>query len=173
MPDSNAIVNAFLREVARFVDYETAPQVERLEKEIQKSGGTPSAHNKLGILYAQYGKLDQAEAEFKKATAQKRYVPGLLNLGNVYFLKGIRRKAQEQYERALHLEPKNPLVLLALSRTYYMTEQYDMARSKHKELAAVDREIAERFAYLGGVPDMEAGRAGHSGTLRQYILWNE
>jgi hypothetical protein len=54
-----------------------------------------------------------------------------------------------------------------------MTEQYDMARSKHKELAAVDREIAERFAYLGGVPDMEAGRAGHSGTLRQYILWNE
>jgi hypothetical protein len=107
MPDSNAIVNAFLREVARFVDYETAPQVERLEKEIQKSGGTPSAHNKLGILYAQYGKLDQAEAEFKKATAQKRYVPGLLNTsGTCTFLKasGGRRKSSTSGRYTLSLK---------------------------------------------------------------------
>jgi tetratricopeptide (TPR) repeat protein len=173
MPDRNAIVNAFQHEVTRFIDYEIAPRAAKLEQEIQRSGGTPEAHNKLGVLYAQYDKLDQAEAEFRKATAKKGYVPGLFNLGNVYFLQGIWRKAQEQYERALRLEPKNPLVLLALSRTYHETEQYDMARARYKELSAVDRKLAERFAYLGGAPYLEAGRAGRPEMLRRHVLWAE
>jgi len=173
MPDRNAIVNAFKHEVTRFIDYEIAPRVAHLEQEIQRGGGTPAAHNKLGVLYAQYGKLDQAEEEFRKATAKKVYVPGLMNLGNVYFLKGIWRKAQEQYERALRLDPKNPLVLLALSRAYHETEQYDLARARHKELAGVDRKLAERFGYLGGASYVEAGRAGQLETLRRQVLWAE
>jgi len=173
LPDRNAIVSAFLHEVARFVDYEIAPRVARLEQEIKKSGGTPADHNKLGVLYAQYGKFDQAEAELRKATAKKGYVPGLLNLGNVYFLKKDWRRAQEQYERAAQIEPKNPLVLLALSRTYHEAAQYNMARARHKELAAVDKRLAERFAYLGGARGMEAGRAGQSETLRRHVLWAE
>ena len=96
-----------------------------------------------------------------------------MNLGNVYFLKGIWRKAQEQYERALRLDPKNPLVLLALSRAYHETEQYDLARARHKELAGVDRKLAERFGYLGGASYVEAGRAGQLETLRRQVLWAE
>ena len=173
MPDRNAVVKEFQHEVTKFIDHEIAPRVAKLEQEIQRSGGTQEAHNKLGVLYAQYGKLDQAETEFRKATARNGYVPGIMNLGNVYFLKRNWPKAQEQYERALKLDPKNPLVLLSLSRTYHETEQYDKARARHEELAAVDRKLAERFSYLGGASYPEAGRASQPETLRLHVLWAE
>jgi len=173
LPERNAIVDAYLREVDRFVDHEIAPQVARLEKEIQKSGGTPASHNKLGVMYAQYGKLDQAEAEFRKAAAEKGYVPGRLNLGHLYFIRKEWWRALEQYEQAVRLAPKNPMVLLSLSRVYYKTEQYNKAQDKYRELAEVNSKLAERFTYLGGSSGTESGRASQWGTLQGLVLWEE
>jgi tetratricopeptide (TPR) repeat protein len=172
LPAKDAIVSAFLQEVVKFVDREITPRVTRLQDEIKKSGDTPVNRNKLGILYAQYGKTDQAEAEFLKAIAKQQYLPALLNLGNLQSVKGAWPKAQEYYDQAAKLEPKNPKVLLSQSRTYYAEERYDLARAKYQELAAVDNVIAEQFAYLGGSQDTGT-RAADVETERQQVLWAE
>ena len=99
------------------------------------------------------------EVEFLKAIAQQDYLPALLNPGNIQTLRAAWPKAQEYYDRAAKPEPKNPKVLLALSRTYYAAEQYDLARAKHQELAALDKETADQFAYLAGSQD-SGSRAG-------------
>lgn len=172
LPGRDAVVSAFLQEVVKFVDREITPRVTRLQEEIRKSGDTPANRNKLGVLYAQYGKTVQAEAEFLKAIAKQQYLPALLNLGNLQSLKGAWPKAREYYERAAKLEPKNPKVLLAQSRTYYAEEKYDLARAKHQDLASVDSALAEQFAYLGGSQD-GGTRASESQAVRQQVAWAE
>ena len=172
LPGKDAIVSAFLQEVVKFVDREITPRVTRLQEDIRKSGDTPPNRNKLGVLYAQYGKTDQAEAEFLKAIVQQEYMPALLNLGNLASLKAAWPEAREYYERAAKLDPKNPRVLLAQSRTYYEAEQFELARTKYRELEAVDKSIAEQFAYLGGAQDA-GSRASESEAVRQQVLWAE
>jgi hypothetical protein len=172
LPGKDAIVSAFLQEVVKFVDREITPRVARLQEDIRKNGDTPSNRNKLGVLYAQYGRMDQAEAEFLKAITKQEYVPALLNLGNIQSKKGAWPGAKEYYDRAAKLDPKNPKVLLAQSRTCYAAEQFDLARAKYQELVAVDKALAEQFAYLGGA--QESGtRAGDVETVRQQVLWAE
>ncbi len=173
LPGNDAIVSGFLQEVVKFVDREIAPRAARLEQDIQRTGGAPASHNRLGVLYAQYGKLEQAETQFRRSTAQQEYVPGLLNLGNLYSLKNDWARAREHYERAAKLEPQNPAVLLALSRAYHAGEQYELARAKHQELALVDKALAERFAYLAGAADAGGGRAGEAEARLRQVVWAE
>lgn len=173
LPGDDAIVSAFLQEVTKFVDREIAPRISQMEQDIKRTGGTPAAYNKLGVLYAQYGKLDQAEAAFRLAIGKQNYLPGLLNLGNLYSLKNDWTRAQEQYELAARLEPQNPAVLLALARAYYASEHYDLARAKHQELAKVDRNLAERYAYLGGTGEAGGDRAGEAASRLRQIEWTE
>jgi hypothetical protein len=51
----------------------------------------------------------------------------------------------------------------------YAEEQYDLARTKYQELAAVDKAIAEQFAYLGGSQDTGT-RAADVEAERQQVL---
>jgi hypothetical protein len=173
LPSKDAIVSAFLQEVVRFVDREIAPRVSELQAAIKKTNGdTPSNHNRLGVLYAQYGKMDQAEAEFKKTIAKQEYLPGLINLGNIQSKKGAWAAAKIFYDRAAAVDSKNANVLLAQLRMYNATEQFDLARAKYAELASVDSTLAEQFAYLGG--GQETGsRAGNTEAERQRVVWVE
>lgn len=173
LPGNDAVLSAFLQEVVKFVDREIAPRVAKLEQDIRQTGGTPAAHNKLGILYAQYGRLDEAEKAFRAAVGQQDYVPGLLNLGNVYSLRGESARALEQYQLAARREPQNPAVLLALARIYHQAGQFDLARAKHRELSAVDRQLAERFAYLEGTGDATPERTSDAESLRRQVVWAE
>jgi tetratricopeptide (TPR) repeat protein len=172
LADEATVFSAFQQEVARFVDREISPRVARLEEDIRKTGGDPSTHNKLGILYARYGKYERAEAEFRKAMGQQEYVPALVNLGNLLLLQRNPEHAREFYEKAADKEPRNPKVLLALSRCYHECEQYDLARAIHEQLAEVDRQLAERYSYLGGAGDT-GSRAASSGTREWPFLWAE
>jgi tetratricopeptide (TPR) repeat protein len=173
LPGNDAIVSAFLQEVAKFVDREIAPRVSQLQQDIKRTGGAPVAYNKLGVLYAQYGMLDEAEAAFRAAIGRQNYVPGILNLGNLYSLRNDWPRAREQYELAARLEPRSPGVLLALARVYYANEQYDLARAKLQELEKLDRSLAERYAYLGGAGEAGGERAGEAESWLRQIEWAE
>jgi tetratricopeptide (TPR) repeat protein len=172
LPDQASLSSALRLELERFVDREVSPRVAQLEESIRKSGGDPPSRNKLGILYAQYGRYAQAETEFRKAVTQQDYVPALVNLGNLFVLQGQPARAQEFYERAARKEPRNSKVLLGLSHIYHETEQYDKAKAAYQELESVDRPLAERYGYLGGGADT-TGRASAVDTLGQQILWVE
>ncbi len=172
VPAGQALLVAFRQEVSRFTEHEITPRAARLQDEIRKSGDSPPARNKLGVLYAQYGRLELAEAEFRQAVAKQEYTPALVNLGNLFLLKEQPKLAQEFYERAAKKEPQNPKVLLGLAKIYHQTEQYERARMKHEELAAVDRILAERYAYLGASANTTS-RAGDTEALRLQVLWAE
>lgn len=172
LPDHAALLPSFQREVARFVDREISPRVATLERSIRKSGGDSATRNKLGILYAQYGRYKQAEEEFRMAVGPQDYVPALVNLGNLLLLQGQAARAQEYYERASRKEPQNAKVLLGLTRCYHETEQYELARARYEQLATVDRALAERYAYLGGETEA-GGRAADTDARRRQILWVE
>lgn len=171
-PAADRLLTAFQQETARFVDRELAPRTVRLQEDIRKTGGSPAARNKLGVLYAQYGRHEQARAEFRQAVAREEYVPALVNLGNLASLQGSLAEARTFYERAAAREPKNAKVLLGLTRAYHQAEQFGMARAKFAELAAVDPALAQRFAYLGGEAET-ATRAESSAALARRVEWAE
>jgi tetratricopeptide (TPR) repeat protein len=172
LPDKTLISNAFQRELTKFVDLEISPQVAQLEDSIRKQGGNPAIRNKLGILYAQYGRFEQAETEFRRAVGQQEYVPALTNLGNLFLLQNQPEHARKFFERAAGKEPRNVSVLLALSRVYYELEQYERARAKYEQLAELDQSLAERYAYLNGTAT-SGERAADVDTMRRQILWAE
>jgi tetratricopeptide (TPR) repeat protein len=172
LPDDPSLLSAFQDEVTSFIDREISPRVAQLEERIRTGGGDPATRNKLGILYAHYGRYEQAEEEFRKAVGQEGYVPALVNLGNLLLLQGQATRAREFYEQASVREPENAKVLVGLLRCYHETEQYDLARALYEQLAAVDRSLAERYAYLGGGAD-GGSRASSVERASRRILWAE
>lgn len=172
LPGDAPVLSMFQQEVKRFVDQEIAPQVAQLEERIRKEGAEASTRNKLGILYARYGRYQEAETEFLQVVEEKAYLPSLINLGNLALLQGEADQARVYYERGAEQDPDNPKVLLALSQVYHNLGQYEMARARYAELSKVNPPLAERYAYLGGAAET-SGRASEVDSRQRQILWAE
>ncbi len=170
LPDRNQTAAAFRREVALFVDREISPRIARLEETLRRTGGDPSTRNRLGILYAQYGRNDEAEAEFVKASAGE-FLPALINLGNLALLRGRPAPARDFFERAARKAPDDPRILLGLSLSNRDTGRQAESRVAYEKLARVDGPLAERHAYLGDAAGA-AGRASDTGA-GPALVWAE
>ena len=81
-----------------------------LEAFTQACAAAPSsahAHNKLGTVYVDLQRWDDAFAEFSKATQlDPRYAPAHSNLGNVYRERGRLDEAVACYQRAISMDPE-------------------------------------------------------------------
>lgn len=64
-----------------------------------------AAYNRLGMLYAQRGNLDDAIECFSIASSLTPTVATLFNLGLVHFEKGNYKDAANAFERVIDLEP--------------------------------------------------------------------
>src|SRR5688572_7030351 len=72
--------------------------------------------NRAVILTDHLGRSGEAQAELEAALERNpRYVPALLNLGNLHEDHGRRAEAKSAYERALAIEPGNRLALARLT----------------------------------------------------------
>ncbi|PKL09843.1 MAG: hypothetical protein CVV51_01675 [Spirochaetae bacterium HGW-Spirochaetae-7] len=172
MPPGDAITSAFLKESTRFIDREIFPMVTKLEAEVKKSGGSPASRNKLGILYAKYGKMEKAEAEFNAALSKGDFLPALVNLGNLYFLAKDYRKALGPYNRAVKLDAKNARARISLAMVQFELGSYDLGKAGWEQARQIDPALAERYAYLSG--SGEAGsRAGAADERKGAVLWVE
>lgn len=78
-------------------------------------GGAEEVHLNRAVIFADHlARPDEAETELRAALSlNPRYVPALVNLGNLAEDRGRRDEAREAYGRALEAEPEN---MLALSR---------------------------------------------------------
>ena len=74
-------------------------------------------HLNRGVIYADdLGRSADAEAELKRALdLDPRYLPALLNLGNLHEDRGDRPNARSAYERALAIAPADTLALARLA----------------------------------------------------------
>ncbi|MEW5816361.1 MAG: hypothetical protein AB1798_13310 [Spirochaetota bacterium] len=172
MPDKNAIVTAFKTEVSKFIGREIYPQESKLLAELKRNQGDERTVNKLGVLYARYDLDEKAEEQFQKILKTKEYLPALLNMGNLYYLKADLKNAQMYYKRAEKVAPDNPKVLLSVARIDHELENYGTARATYSRLKDIDPLLANQFAYLD-LRGEEASRAADAAQVKGVVVWAE
>jgi len=172
-PNEAKVASVYIEELSRYIDREIYPQVVKLQREIDQSGGSSKLVNRLGVLYARYGLIDKAEREFNKVLASRKdYVPTLLNLGNIYYLNGEYDKAMTYYERASKKDPDNAKAVLCVARVNHEMENYGTVRKQYDKLKKLDPELATRFAYLD-LKGEEAVRAAEAAKIKEAVVWAE
>ena len=172
IPLRSAVMERFQRELDRFVTREISGREEQLLARLRNEPGDARTRNRLGVLYARYGRYQAAEEQFRDAVEAREYPPALLNLGNIAFLNDNLATARESYEQVLSLDPTNQAALLGVARVAYAEEQYKVAESAHARLAEYSPELAERFNYLGAGASGD-GRASDIAKLESVVLWDE
>jgi Flp pilus assembly protein TadD len=100
----------------RFSRSQVASRIATLQQALKSGKETEKTSNRLGILYAQFGLLDDARAQFNAALRKGEFAPALVNLGNVEYLAGNMKKAGEMYTRALKAAPGDTIALVGLAR---------------------------------------------------------
>jgi hypothetical protein len=173
LPSADAVVKAFNDQLERFYELYLYPRVAKLEEDIKKSKGSVRDLNALGVLYARYGFYDRAEEQFLKVLAKKEIYPVLVNLGNISFLRSNFQKAMQLYERAHKKRPNDALVLLNLARVYFELTEYKKAEAYYKNLAKMDRELADKYSYLNPSAGDETARAARAEEMKEEMTWSE
>ncbi len=172
LPPEGELIESFSNEFKRLIEREIYPRVSRLQAQIEESQGSPKLVNKLGVLYARYGLVEQAEKQFRRILAKDEYVPALYNLGNLHFLRKELKEALRYYERAGRASPDNPKVVLSIARVSHELENYGMAREAYSRLKELSPDLASQFAYLD-LRGEEAGRAADAAGVKEVMLWEE
>ncbi len=157
-------------EIARFVDRELAPQVDRLRLAMGDSYDSKLL-NRLGILYARYGRMDDAEATFQKVLMKEPYVPALINMGNLALLKGDFEGAATFFQTALSKAADNAPALAGITRASYGEGKLALANQYLASLKAQDPASADKLAFMG-TGDQTARAASFTDALRN-VEWTE
>ncbi len=125
----------------------------------------PSAHMNLGIMNLNLGKLDLAEASYKKAIEiEPGYVTGYINLADLYRMQGRDAEGETVLRRALDSYPDMAAVHYALGLLLVRKQQVDEAL-EHLQRAAEAEPDNSRFCYVYGV-------ALHStGSVEEAIIY--
>jgi tetratricopeptide (TPR) repeat protein len=171
-PDTARALKAFRDELGRYVEREISPAVAAITAELKAKGESASLRNRLGALYGRFGLLDKAEAEFTLALAREEYVPALVNLGNVLYLRKDVERAADLYDRAYRKAPNSAGALLGLARVNHDQQNFGLSTRMFGKLKAADPGLAERFAYLEGKGD-EQSRAAAASQAREVMSWTD
>jgi tetratricopeptide (TPR) repeat protein len=171
LPTEADWTKAYTEEVKTFINQQIATQVQKLQGEIKNNPSKPEYVNKLGVLYARYGLTAEAEKEFLRLDKQD-YVPALVNLGNLAFLKPNMKTALSYYGRACRKEATNAKALLGTARANHEQENYGAAQEAFTKLKNVDASLAAQYAYLE-LQGTEADQAAKAGNVIDKVEWEE
>lgn len=170
-PTPAALSAAYEKEISALVDRLLQPKVRELQAIIAKTSTPTKDRNQLGVLYAQYGKEKEAEAEFLAALKTGDYVPALVNLGTIYLARGDFSKALDVLERAQRAAPGNGTVLINLARVNYELGNTDQV-ARYVDLAdAQSPGLSERFSFLKPASGSSEARAADLERSRGSYLW--
>jgi len=165
-------LEAFQREIDKYVEREITPRAAKLEEEVRRSGGNARIINKLAVLHARYGLYDRAKEYLNRILDREPFVPALVNMGNMYYMNFNYEKALKYFEQAVEAQPNNSRALLAIARVHHAMENYGIAKRVFDRLKQVDPDLAERFAFIE-LRGKEAGRASRYGRLKEVLVWDE
>ncbi|MGA2611848.1 MAG: ankyrin repeat domain-containing protein [Spirochaetia bacterium] len=170
VPQWEQVLAAYRAESQKYIDQATVPLVAGLQAEIQKAGSL-SAMNRLGVFYARYGYPQKAEAQFKTILAKNPpYLPALLNLGNVYFLREDWKAALGCYQRVREGDPTNPHVQLALAMVNRELKSFSEMKRAYDRLRELDEALAAQYAYLGEGTE-KGPRGAEIEPARREVVW--
>ncbi len=153
--------------------------ITRSYKALAEKSGNKQDFNKLGILSASLNRLNDAEDAFSRALRlDAKFLPAIVNLGNLQFLRKEYSKAASIYKSAIAQSksaalPKTSLALLInLARTYSALGQPALAKEVYSQAVNIDPERAREFAYLGGA-DGSTSRAAEASTDGKVLFTDE
>lgn len=169
-PPQADIKRQYTAAYSAFVDQEITDEVQRLETRIAESVAPAPIQNKLGVLYARYGLIDEAETLFRLAAADQ-HLPAIINSGNLLYLRHDYEGALEYYQRAEKMRPGHTAALLGIARTSYELEHYGTLNQAYEKLQLKSPESAAEFSYLASGYDDET-RAS-SAIDRLTVNWAE
>lgn len=131
----------------------------------------PEGYNKIGVVMAETGQLNEAEQYFLWALAQDRaHAPALTNLGNIYLERGSTDQAIQHYMLALTSDPDYPPAHRNLSVAYRKKGQYYAFVSHFKRSQRLDdRRAREEFRRRRHTPNATGGPIGMS--LPPWLWW--
>lgn len=114
--------------------------------------------NRAVILAANLNQPDAALRELEQAlTLNPRYIPALLNLGNLYEQRGDRDRARHWYDRVLDVDPRHALALSRQADLHTLLDPRDplIARLEAaiREPGRTDEELADLGFGLGKALD--------------------
>lgn len=172
LPLREKVAEGFTAEFNRFVRREITEREQDLLGKLNSRPSDVRLLNTLGVLYARYGLYTQAEPQFKKALRSSDYLPAVINMANIAFIKQDYRGASAAYQRALRIDSDNKAALLGIAMVAYAQDDYRTADSTYTELKQIDPKLAEGYTYLS------AGRSGErraSDARGPYsaLLWEE
>ncbi len=112
----------------------------------------PEGYNKIGVVFAETGQLDEAEQCFLRAlTLDRGHAPALTNLGNIYLERGKTEDAIQHYLLALQSDPDYPAAHRNLGVAYRRQGRYYSYVSHFKRSQRLDsrKNRQELFRWSG------------------------
>lgn len=132
--------------------------IEHLEKAVQLSAGDPKHMQRLGRMYLEVGRVDEAARQCQIALDSDREWAALWALwGDCQVARNEKDEALAAYHRALSLQPDYPYVQLRTAEIYHQQKRYD------RLLATLDR-VREDSNVVGDLD--ESVRPGAVDLLR-------
>jgi transglutaminase-like putative cysteine protease len=149
VPAQDLVRLAFGAELSTLVDREISTRVAALDEAIS-TGPTPKAFNERGVVYAKFGRYEQAEKDFLAALdAQSGYVYALLNLGNLSKLRSDWQTAYRYYSRAVKAAPESSRALLELAGAAAAMGKREEAEADYTSAKQMDPKLAARYQAPG------------------------
>jgi tetratricopeptide (TPR) repeat protein len=173
LPQRASVVARFEDELNRFISQEIYPAEQRLLARLGSKQNDPIIMNKLGVLFARFGRYSDAKQWFERCLRLSNHVPAMVNLANIHFISGDFGRARDMYKRVLDEAGDKPAALLGLARVEYELENFGSAREAYDRLAQVSSNLAERYSYLRAAGGAEEEQAARASDLRIHVVWEE
>jgi len=162
----------YAKEMNRFIDRELYGRMSALEGRLKQSSRKYVILNKLGIVQAQFGRIDKARSYFNEALKIIKYSPSLLNLGNISYMEGDLSKALSYYGQVEKLKPDSTSMLVQLARIYNDMGDFTSSELYYKKLKSRNPELAAHYAYLD-LSQPGSGRASKQSSGKEVMVWDE
>ncbi|MBN2626353.1 MAG: hypothetical protein JXA95_06765 [Spirochaetales bacterium] len=159
------VADIYEEELIAFVEKSIAKEEKILLDKINRTGDVRTK-NRLGVLYARYGLLDKAKAQFEPLSYD--YPAAAVNMGNIFYLQEDYVKAYINYIAASEMDKNDKYALLGKARTARMLGEQDTAESVYRTLSALDINLAIPFSYIVN-KDIEPSES----ETRKIVYWVE
>jgi tetratricopeptide (TPR) repeat protein len=171
-PSEYGVARRYDEDMSSFVNREIDALVASRERAAEVGKSSLARRNEIGVLYARYGLLEKAEAVFRDVLAEETYVPALVNLGTIAWLRGQARESLELFARAQEEGGTSWTILLGLARACRELGLEDEALRYYAQLKGTNPEVAARYAYLATGASSEVRGSGPS-VEREEVEWDE
>ncbi len=149
--DSNAMLILYEKGTMAFRmgDFATAePLLKKVINQATEGICFPCAHNNLGAVFGNTGRVDDAIAEFRKSLAiDSAFIHTYLNIGVMLYMASRPAEAVPMFQKMVELDSTMTQGLTYLGDAYSATKRYDAAEAVLKKSLNLDSTQAE--AYLG------------------------